>query len=82
MNNKYFETTNFYLATFLLAKGNELINIDKSEKRYKFIFANSIEIEKLVKNFNFAPNNFRGILVDARKFVIAIKSLKDKIYQD
>lgn len=81
-NNKHFKTTNFYLAAFLYAQEIVLADIDKSEKRYKFIFLNSPKIKKLAESFVYAPDNSKDAKIDARRFINSIKTLKDKIYQD
>lgn len=81
MKNKYFSTTNFYQAAFLVAKGMELADIDFTEpRRCKFVFFDTPEREKLLEFFNFGREGAPEILIDARKFITAIKSLKEKIY--
>ena len=81
--DKYFRTTNFYLASFLFAKGLELVNIDKADpKRCVFVFFDTSEREMLVEVFNFAPENHTEVMTDARKLIYASKRLKDKLYQD
>lgn len=61
-----------------------MVNIDKTanSKRAQFVFLDSPERESLVQNFDFAKENSPEIMVDARKFVVAIKQLKDKLYQE
>jgi hypothetical protein len=83
MEKQYYKTTNFYLASFLFAKGMELVNIDRitDDKRSTFVFVDKPEIEELSHNFNFSQDDVDDVLVDARKFVYAIKTLKDKLYQ-
>jgi len=83
-NKKYFKTTSFYLASFLFAKGLELVDIDKLTdlKRAHFVFIDSPERELWLENFNFGKENAPEAMIDARKFVMAIKMLKDKLYQD
>lgn len=81
-DDRYFGTPSFYLACFLFSKGLELINIDRVDpRRAEFVFIDTPEREKLLNDFNFAKEDFPGVLIDARKFVVAIKSLKDKLYQ-
>lgn len=80
--DKYFRTTNFYIAVFLSAKGLELVNIDKTDpKRCVFVFVDTPEREALVELFNFAKEDHPEVVVDARKLVYATKKLKDKLYQ-
>jgi hypothetical protein len=83
-SNKYFKTTSFYLAAFLFTKGVELVNIDKisDHKRAQFIFVDSPQRKLWLESFNFGKENAPEVMVDARKFVMAIKMLKDKLYQD
>ena len=83
-DNRYFRISSFYVAAFLFAKGLELVNIDKitNPKRAQFVFRDIPEREILLKNYNFAKENEPGVMIDARKFVMAIKMLKDKLYQD
>ena len=89
MNNfsdkdRYFRTSSFYAAAFLFAKDQTLVNIDKvaNPKRAQFIFLDTPERESLLQSFNFAQENSLEVMVDARKFVTAIKQLKDKLYQE
>jgi hypothetical protein len=82
-NDKYYRTSSFYLASFLFAKGIELTNLDKTNPRKCiFVFVNSPETESLVEFFNFAKDESSEILVDARKFIMATKLLKDKLHQE
>jgi len=83
-DNKYFKTTSFYLASFLFAKELELVSIDKitDPRRALFVFIDSPERELWLESFNFGKENTAEVMVDARKFVMAIKMLKDKLYQD
>lgn len=80
---KYYRVNNFYLACFLFAKGFVLANIDKTKdpKRAEFIFVDEIGREEVVHQFNFSEEDSDEMRIDARKFVYAIKTLKDKLYQ-
>ncbi len=82
-DDRYFRTNSFYLAAFLFAKGQIIVNIDwvTDPKRAQFVFSDSPGREELVNQFNFSKENTKPVLVDARKFVVAIKQLKDKMYQ-
>jgi hypothetical protein len=82
-NGRYFRLSNFYLAAFLFAKGMELANVDKitDPKRAQFVFVDEPIREALVGSFNFGKEDDEEVLVDARKLVAAIKTLKDKLYQ-
>lgn len=83
-DDRYFRTRSFYAAAFLFAKGQILANIDRTAdpKRADFVFLNSPELELLLQNFNYAREDSQEAAVDARKFVTAIKMLKDKLYQE
>ena len=83
-DHRYFRTNSFYTAAYLLVKGLTLVNIDKvtDSKRAYFIFLDTRERESLIKNFSFAGEDSPEVMVDARRFVIAIKTLKDKLYQE
>jgi len=82
MNNKYFSTNNFYLASFLFSKGLELVNIDRTDPRKcEFVFLDTSIREYLVEVFNFGKENEQELMVDFRKAVLAIRTLKDKLYQ-
>lgn len=79
--NENQSTTNFYLAAFLSTKGLDIIGIDRSDiKRAKFIFAKSPQWKQLIEAFSFAKESDSEVLIDARKFVTAIKNLKEKLY--
>ena len=81
-NPRYYRTQHFNLACFLLAKGLELVNIDRLEdsRRATFVFVNQPDIEELVHEFNFAKEDEEAVLVDARKIFYAMKTLKEKLY--
>lgn len=80
--DKYYSTSNFNLAQFLFAKGFELVNLDWADsKRCKFVFVNSPELLDSVEIFNFAKEDHPGVMVDARKLLLANRTLKDKLYQ-
>lgn len=83
-DNRYFRTSSFYAAAFLFAKDQTLVNIDKvtDPKRAQFVFLDTPERETLLQSFNFAKEDSPEVMVDARKFVMAIKMLKDKLYQN
>lgn len=80
--DKHFCTTSFYAAAFLSVKGLQLVNINrKNPRRCQFVFQDTPEREELLRVFNFAKEGSPEARVDARKFVIAIKTLKDALYQ-
>lgn len=83
-NDKYYQTASFNLASFLVVKGIELLDIkkDQDSSRHVFIFVQSPRTEQLVHNFNFAKENDPEVLVDARNLMMKTKSLKEKLYQE
>lgn len=82
-NKEYFRISNFYTSAFLFSKGLELIDIDRTDpKRSQFVFLDTPERELLIHNFNFAKEDSPEVLVDSRKFIVAIKTLKDRLYQE
>jgi len=83
MPKRSFRTSSFYLAAFLYASGGELISLDRIEnqRRAEFVFKSSTELERVAHDFDFAPENSGAAVVDARKLIYAIKTLKDKLYQ-
>lgn len=82
--DRYFRLTNFYTAAFLFSKDQTLVNIEKitGQKRAQFVFLNSPELELLLQSFNYAKEGSSEAMVDARKFITSIKTLKDKLYQE
>ena len=83
-DSRYFRTSSFYVAAFLFANGLTLVNIDKVTdlKRAQFVFLDTPERELLLNNFNFAKEDSPEVMIDPRKFVIAIKRLKEGLYQE
>lgn len=84
-DSRYFKLTSFYAACFLFAKGLELVNIEEdpsNPKRSQFVFKDTPEREILIHNFNFAKEDTPEVMIDPRKFVIAIKTLKNGLYQE
>ena len=77
-----YSTSNFYPACFLFARGMHLIAIDRTNpQRSEFVFEDSPKREKLLQDFSFASDDDPAVLVDARRMVTAIKTLKEKLYQ-
>jgi len=82
-NQNLYSTSSFYPASFLLCKGLRLIDIDRTNPhRCEFIFEDSPEREEWLQSFNFAEEDAPKVLVDARKLINAIKTLKERLYQD
>lgn len=80
--NKYYRTANFYAACYLFSRGLELVGINKDNPRKcEFVFIDTPERELLLGAFNFGKKNDPGVMMDARTLILAIKTLKDKLYQ-
>ncbi|OGM98509.1 MAG: hypothetical protein A2915_00925 [Candidatus Yanofskybacteria bacterium RIFCSPLOWO2_01_FULL_41_34] len=80
--NKYFRTANFYAACYLFSRGLELVGINKDNpQKCEFVFIDIPEREILLAAFNFGKENSPEMMVDFRKAVLAIRTLKDKLYQ-
>lgn len=82
--DKYFRTHNFYLATFLFTKGMVLANVDRITDKSKasFVFIDDPSREELVNDFNYSEEGGEVTMVDARKLIYSIRTLKDKLYQN
>jgi len=77
MNQNKYQTNNFYLAAFLLCRGQKLIDLNKTNpNKADFIFDDSPDREKLVRAFLFNQE----VLVDIKKFIFFQKELKNKLY--
>lgn len=83
-DSRYYRTSNFYLAAFLFAKGIEIAGVDRpvNSKKAMFVLVDHPRREELLRDFNFATENSGEVTVDARKLIYAIKTLKEKLYQD
>lgn len=82
--DRYFRLQSFYQAAFLFAKGMELANVDRvsNSQRATFVFVDSPEREDLMQSFSYGKEDDPEALVDARKLITAIRTLKEKLYQD
>lgn len=81
IQNKYFKTTSFNLAVFLLCKNFKLISIEKTDnKRRAFVLKDEPQREHLVEVFNFGKENHREAMLDTRKVFTISKELKNKLY--
>ena len=82
--DKYFRTHNFYLAAFLFTQGMVLANVDRITDRSKaaFVFIDSPKREELAHHFNYSEEGDEVAMVDARKLIYSIRSLKEKLYQN
>lgn len=72
-----FKTKDFYLAAFLLAKGYELLDADRSfPQEIIFIFGDQPKREKLIQEYLYGKAE-----VDARKLINQIRNLKEIIHE-
>jgi|APSaa5957512622_1039677.scaffolds.fasta_scaffold47760_2 hypothetical protein len=76
-DTKEYRTSDFYIASFLIAKGFKVAWIDKTNpKRYVFIFQDTADWESLVDDYL-----YRQAVVEPQAFANAIKELKQFIYR-
>jgi len=78
--NEQFRTSDINLASFLCAKGFQLLKIENHSKRKIFVFDNNLQLKHLTEVFYFAQENDAELMVDARKLFRSLKELKTKIY--
>lgn len=75
-DDKYFKTTDFCLASFLVAKNVDLIGINKdSNNRGTFLFTNDKSCLNLVSDFTQMKSS-----VEPLSFHAAMKRLKQLLY--
>jgi len=81
MNNKnpsQFQTSDFYLAAFLRAKGLMLLNVEKTNpRRVLFIFEDKKDRQNLVEDFLFGRTQ-----IEPKSFISAIKELKQLLHSN
>jgi hypothetical protein len=89
INNKHlnterqYKTTSFYVAAFLCTNDFILVDIEKTnDKRSTFVLHDEPRRVALLESFNFARPDAPEVMVDARKFITAIRQLKEKLYQE
>ena len=83
--NHEYELTNFYASVFLILKGAQIISIRRSDSNPRqsiFVFRDFPQRQEILRQFNFAGENSPEVLVDFRKAVTAIRSLKNMLYQE
>ncbi len=74
-DSKAYGTVDLYLASFLKATGYKLVDIDKSGRRITFLFPDTKEVQKLVREFY---NN--EAVVKVNDFTHALKDLKAIVF--
>jgi len=74
-----YSTTNFYLGAFLIARGVQLVGLNRTGDftRRDFVFVDSPAREKLVNEYNFNQQTEIGV----RDFVAAIRQLKSLLHE-
>lgn len=72
-----FETTDFYLASFLLSQGMRMLELKTVDNygRKAFVFGDTTERAKLVNEYHLGNPT-----VDVRNFVASIRRLKSGMY--
>lgn len=71
---KTYGTSDLYVGAFLKARGIKLIDVDKSGRRIIFLFEDSEETKKLIKEF------YSDAMVKINDFQHALKDLKSITY--
>ena len=77
MSQQTFETTDFYLASFLLSQGVRMLELKPIDDRGRkaFVFDDSSQRAELVNEYHLGTP-----LVDVRNFVASIRRLKNGMY--
>jgi len=73
-NQKTYGTVDLYLGAYLRARGIKLLDLDRSGRRVTFLFEDSDETRKLVKNF------YDNGEVKINTYKSALKDLKSMTY--
>lgn len=77
-SDKYFKTSDFSLACYLLYVGLELSGIDKTNpQRALFTFRDTPDRGSYVRTFLFGNPQ-----IDAKRFIYCQKELKNKLYSN
>jgi hypothetical protein len=75
-NVNEYQTKDFYTAAFLLAKGYEIANVNRTEpKRVFFVFNDFEDREDLIRAFLYGK-----AVIEPQAFIAAIKTLKGLIH--
>ncbi len=70
-----FKTQDLYLSSFLMARGNKLLRVEKAGSVATFVFEKQEEMEMVVTSFY---NNKE--LVNANKLISSIRDLKSLVH--
>lgn len=77
MKIENYSTSDWYLCVFLIAKGYELLQIDRTNKaRCQFIFTESRNLHTDVENF------WHNGEIGVQDFVMAVKKAKALLHSD
>ena len=77
-NENKFETKDFYVASFLLSKGQKLLSVNRDDpQRVLFAFNDFEGREELLRSFLFGKS-----LVEPQLFVSSIKALKQVLHSN
>jgi len=79
MNQELFKTPDLNLAVFLITKDIKLEDILNHSRRKTFVFKLTPQLKELVEVFNFAEEDDKKTLVDARKVMRHERELKTKL---
>ena len=71
-DDRYYYTSNLYLAAYLAMKGLPLVNVEAASRTIVYTFRDAPEREGWVDTFKNGPQ----ALVDARRFTMTIKDLQ------
>ncbi len=83
-DGRYWKTSSFNTSAYLLCKGFELVNITPLDnpKKKEFVFCDRPEREQVLHNFSFSGEDDPEVMVDARKLILCIRVLKEKLYSN
>jgi len=79
MNDEFFKTPDLNLSVFLIAKGEKLENILNHSRRKTFVFKLTPKLKNLIELFNFAEEDNKDVMIDARKIMRYERELKTKL---
>lgn len=79
-NTKTYNCSDLYAAAFLIAKGAELIDVDKTDrKRVVFVFSDT---DTEGRESLLAAFWSKQASIEPRSFIAAIKEAKERLYSD
>ncbi len=70
-----YKTKDLYEGSFLYAKGQKLLNLEKEKRFFRFVFNSKKQCERLSNDY------WQGVAdVNAKKYASAIRVLKDRVF--